>query len=85
MAEPWRGPQRHESVRHGTLRPRSSNGPPVAAGSATIRWSWCRVYYPAPYMTNDNLEYFEDAYEIGWKKIVDTYAEATQHVDQGLS
>ncbi|ATO40761.1 hypothetical protein BA20089_08685 [Bifidobacterium asteroides DSM 20089] len=44
-----------------------------------------RVYYPAPYMTNDNLEYFQDAYEIGWKKIVDTYAEATQHVDQGLS
>lgn len=44
-----------------------------------------RVYYPAPYMTNDNLEYFKDAYEIGWKAIVDTYAEATQHVDQGLS
>lgn len=44
-----------------------------------------RVYYPAPYMTNDNLEYFQDAYEIGWQKIVDTYAEATQHVDQGLS
>lgn len=44
-----------------------------------------RVYYPAPYMTNDNLDYFQDAYEIGWKKIVDTYAEATQHVDQGLS
>jgi ribonucleoside-diphosphate reductase alpha chain len=44
-----------------------------------------RVYYPAPYMTNENLEYFEDAYEIGWQKIVDTYAEATQHVDQGLS
>ena len=44
-----------------------------------------RVYYPAPYMTNDNLEYYEDAYEIGYEKIVDTYAEATQHVDQGLS
>lgn len=44
-----------------------------------------RVYYPAAYMTNDNLEYYEDAYEIGWQKIVDTYAEATQHVDQGLS
>ena len=44
-----------------------------------------RVYYPAAYMTNDNLEYYKDAYEIGWKAIVDTYAEATQHVDQGLS
>ncbi|GEK80003.1 class 1b ribonucleoside-diphosphate reductase subunit alpha [Agrococcus baldri] len=44
-----------------------------------------RVYYPAPFMTNDNLEYFEDAYEIGAEKIIDTYAAATQHVDQGLS
>ena len=44
-----------------------------------------RVYYPAPHMTNDNLEYFQDAYEIGPEKIIDTYAEATQHVDQGLS
>ncbi|MEU1996368.1 class 1b ribonucleoside-diphosphate reductase subunit alpha [Nocardia gamkensis] len=44
-----------------------------------------RVYYPAPYMTNDNLEYYEDAYEIGYEKIIDTYAAATQHVDQGLS
>ncbi|MFE5776918.1 class 1b ribonucleoside-diphosphate reductase subunit alpha [Brachybacterium sp. NPDC056505] len=44
-----------------------------------------RVYYPAPFMTNDNLEYYQDAYEIGYEKIVDTYAEATKHVDQGLS
>jgi ribonucleoside-diphosphate reductase alpha chain len=44
-----------------------------------------RVYYPAAYLTNDNVEYFEDAYEIGPEKIIDTYAAATQHVDQGLS
>ncbi|WP_314318375.1 class 1b ribonucleoside-diphosphate reductase subunit alpha, partial [Actinomyces oris] len=39
-----------------------------------------RVYYPAPFMTNDNLEYYRDAYEIGPEKIIDTYAVATQHV-----
>jgi ribonucleoside-diphosphate reductase alpha chain len=44
-----------------------------------------RVYYPAPYLADDNMEYFEDAYEIGPEKIIDTYAVATQHVDQGLS
>ncbi|UDG79523.1 class 1b ribonucleoside-diphosphate reductase subunit alpha [Candidatus Steffania adelgidicola] len=44
-----------------------------------------RIYYPAPYMTNTNLEYYQDAYEIGAEKIIDTYAVATQHVDQGLS
>ncbi len=44
-----------------------------------------RVYYPAPFMNNENLEYFQDAYEVGYEKIIDTYAAATQHVDQGLS
>ncbi|MBM9432141.1 class 1b ribonucleoside-diphosphate reductase subunit alpha [Flaviflexus equikiangi] len=44
-----------------------------------------RVYYPAPYMNNDNLEFYKDAYEIGPEAIIDTYAVATQHVDQGLS
>jgi ribonucleoside-diphosphate reductase alpha chain len=44
-----------------------------------------RVYYPAPFMSNDNLEYYRDAYEIGPEALIDTYAAATQHVDQGLS
>ena len=44
-----------------------------------------RVYYPAPFMTNENLAMYQDAYEIGPEKIIDTYAEATKHVDQGLS
>ena len=44
-----------------------------------------RVYYPAPHMDNENIEYFKDAYEIGFEKIIDTYAVATKYVDQGLS
>lgn len=44
-----------------------------------------RVYYPAPFMTNENLDMYQDAWEIGAQKIIDTYAEATKHVDQGLS
>ena len=44
-----------------------------------------RVYYPAPYLTNDNRKYFQDAYEIGPEKVIDVYAAATQHIDQGLS
>lgn len=44
-----------------------------------------RVYYPAPFLTNENLELYQDAYQIGPEAIIDTYAEATQHVDQGLS
>jgi len=44
-----------------------------------------RVYYPAPHMNAENMEYFKDAYEIGPEAIIDVYAAATQHVDQGLS
>lgn len=44
-----------------------------------------RVYYPAPFLTNENREYFTDAYEIGYEKIIDTYAVAQQHIDQGMS
>ncbi|UUX48916.1 class 1b ribonucleoside-diphosphate reductase subunit alpha [Nisaea acidiphila] len=44
-----------------------------------------RVYYPAPFMNNDNLDYYRDAYEIGPEALIDTYAAATEHVDQGLS
>ena len=44
-----------------------------------------RVYYPAPGLTNDNREYFMDAYEIGPEKVVDVYAAAQQHIDQGMS
>jgi ribonucleoside-diphosphate reductase alpha chain len=44
-----------------------------------------RVYYPAPFLNNDNVEYYRDAYEIGPNAIIDVYAAATEHVDQGLS
>ncbi|MFT4014221.1 MAG: class 1b ribonucleoside-diphosphate reductase subunit alpha [Paracoccus sp. (in: a-proteobacteria)] len=44
-----------------------------------------RVYYPAAFMSNENLDYYRDAYEIGPEAIIDTYAAATEHVDQGLS
>lgn len=44
-----------------------------------------RVYYPAPYISESTVDFYEDAYEIGYEKLIDTYAVAGQHVDQGLS
>lgn len=44
-----------------------------------------KVYFAPPEMTNENVEYFDDAYEIGPDAILNVYAAATQHVDQGLS
>lgn len=44
-----------------------------------------RVYYPAPHMTNENRHLYEDAYELGYKPIIDTYAVSQQWIDQGQS
>jgi len=44
-----------------------------------------RVYYPSPYMNNDNIAYYRDAYKVGPEAIIRLYAAATQHIDQGLS
>lgn len=44
-----------------------------------------RVYSPAPYLSHDNLDYYKDAYKIGPEAVIDLYAAASQHVDQGLS
>ena len=44
-----------------------------------------RVYYPAPHMRSDNLHLYEDAYEIGPERVIDTYAVSQQWVDQSQS
>lgn len=44
-----------------------------------------RVYYPAPGLSQETLPFYEDAYEVGPERIIDTYAAATKHTDQGLS
>ena len=44
-----------------------------------------RVYYPAPHMRSDNLHLYEDAYEIGPERVIDTYAVAQNWVDQSSS
>ena len=44
-----------------------------------------RVYYPTPHLSEENMHLFKDAYEVGPEALIDVYAEATKHVDQGLS
>jgi ribonucleoside-diphosphate reductase alpha chain len=44
-----------------------------------------RVYRAAPYMNNDNIKYYKDAFAIGPNAIIDIYAAATKWTDQGLS
>lgn len=43
------------------------------------------VFYPAPYLSDGALPYYESAYAIDQRKVIDVYAEAQKHVDQALS
>ncbi|KRN12753.1 ribonucleotide-diphosphate reductase subunit alpha [Fructilactobacillus fructivorans] len=43
------------------------------------------IYYPAPYLSNDTIPYYESAYDTDMRKVIDVYAAAQKHVDQGMS
>ncbi|KRN88471.1 class 1b ribonucleoside-diphosphate reductase subunit alpha [Ligilactobacillus ceti] len=44
-----------------------------------------KIYYPAPYLSNETIPYYQSAYDMDMRKIIDTYAVAQQHIDQGMS
>lgn len=44
-----------------------------------------KVYYPAPGLSTETLPYYKSAYDIDMRAVIDVYAAATEHVDQGLS
>ena len=44
-----------------------------------------RTIYPMPFLTNDNMHLYEEAYDIDQYKIIDSYAVAQKHVDQAIS
>ncbi|SPS03859.1 class 1b ribonucleoside-diphosphate reductase subunit alpha [Latilactobacillus sakei] len=43
------------------------------------------IYYPAPGLSNETMPYYESAYDIDMRKVIDIYAAAQKHVDQGMS
>lgn len=43
------------------------------------------IFYPAPYLSNATMPYYQPAYDIDQRKIIDTYAVAQKHIDQGMS
>lgn len=44
-----------------------------------------RTIYPMPFLTNDNKDKYVDAYNINPFKMIDLYATAQKHIDQGIS
>lgn len=44
-----------------------------------------KIYYPAPGLANDTIPYYTSAYDMDMRKVIDVYAVAQRHVDQGMS
>lgn len=41
--------------------------------------------YPMPFLTNENMLYYQSAYRMDMKNVIDVVATVQQHVDQGIS
>ena len=44
-----------------------------------------KTYYPAPFLSNETFPYYKSAYDIDMRKVIDVYAAAQKHIDQGMS
>src|SRR5699024_10243265 len=43
------------------------------------------IYYPAPRLNNETIHYYKSAYDTDMRDVINTYATAQQHIDQGMS
>lgn len=44
-----------------------------------------KIYYPAAHLSNDTIRYYKSAYDMDMRKVIDIYATAQKHIDQGMS
>ncbi|MBY5035583.1 class 1b ribonucleoside-diphosphate reductase subunit alpha [Streptococcus gallolyticus] len=44
-----------------------------------------KIYYPAAGLATETIPFYKSAYDMDMRKVIDIYAAATEHVDQGLS
>lgn len=43
------------------------------------------IFYPAPYLSNQTIGFYKTAYDMDQRQIIDIYATAQKHIDQGMS
>lgn len=43
------------------------------------------TYYPAPHLSDETMSYYKSAYEMDMRWMIDVYASAQEHIDQGMS
>lgn len=58
---------------------------PITEQIETRTYGDSTTHYPMPYMDNENMMYFQTAYETDMFRYIDLVAVIQQHVDQGIS
>lgn len=58
---------------------------PITERVETRDYEDSRTIYPMPFMNNDNQHLYTEAYDLDMFKMIDVYATAQKHVDQGIS
>lgn len=43
------------------------------------------IYYPAPHLDNTTIHYYKSAFDTDMRDVINTYAVAQKHIDQGMS
>lgn len=43
------------------------------------------IFYPAPFLSNETMAFYTSAYDMDQRQIIDVYAAAQPHIDQGMS
>ena len=43
------------------------------------------TYYPAPHLSDETMPYYKSAYDMDMRWMIDVYAAAQEHIDQGMS
>lgn len=58
---------------------------PITEQIETRTYGDSTTHYPMPYMTNDNMFFYTEAYDVDMFNYIDLVATIQQHVDQGIS
>lgn len=67
------------------VRSSSASISPVTERVEVRDYADSRTIYPMPFLTNDNAHLYTEAYNMDMYKMIDSYAVAQQHIDQGIS
>lgn len=67
------------------IRSCSASMSPITEKVEVRDYADSRTIYPMPFLDNDNMDMYVEAYEMDMYKMVDSYAIAQKHVDQAIS